>query len=400
MTRDVAPAAVLAPRARAVPPVVPLAAPPAVPLAAASGDVAPCSVAAVFDAAHYVDQNPDVAASGADPLRHFEREGWREGRSPNPYFDLAYYRDQAPEAFADPEGPVRHYLRQGEADGDRPSPWFDPAWYRARHGLSPGTNALAHFLAHRREASPNPGFDAAFYLGAYPDVARAGVDPFLHFRDRGRAEGRLPRPEPDFLRDGGLFDENFYLVQNADVREAGLDPVVHFLGSGWTERRYPNPFFNPDWYAASQPLGGLNPLVHYALIGEPAGARPSLAFDPAWYRRTYAIAPHQSPLAHYLAHRREQRFSPLPLFDIEFYLASYGGRIGPNRDPFTHYLLAGAPRDLDPNPFFRTGPYRRRHMAADAEARATAPGRAELDNPLLHFLANFVLEGSRHGSPG
>jgi O-antigen biosynthesis protein len=35
-----------------------------------------------FDAGHYVRANPDVAASGMDPLSHFLRHGWREGRSP------------------------------------------------------------------------------------------------------------------------------------------------------------------------------------------------------------------------------------------------------------------------------------------------------------------------------
>ncbi len=357
------------------------------------------SASGLFDAAYYLRANPDVAASGQDPLDHFLTAGWREARAPNPYFDLGFYRDHAPEAFDDPAGPALHYLRRGEAAGEHPSPWFDPVWYRARHDVPPLRNALADFLTRRHAGavSPHAGFDAAFYLGKYPDVASAAIDPFLHFLEMGRGEGRLPLPEPEFLRRCGLFDENFYLVQNADVREAKLDPVTHFLESGWRERRYPNPFFNPDWYAATQ--GGLaqNPLTHYALIGEAAGARPSLSFDPTWYRTTYAIPSYRSPLAHYLAHRRSQRFSPLPLFDVEFYLAAYGARIGPNRDPFAHYLVAGGPQDLDPNPFFRTGPYRRRYMTGDGAERAASAARAELENPLLHFVATFVLPEKARG---
>jgi hypothetical protein len=38
-----------------------------------------------------------------------------------------------------------------------------------------------------------PGFDPAFYLKAYPDVAAAGCDPLEHYLQFGRSEGRLPR---------------------------------------------------------------------------------------------------------------------------------------------------------------------------------------------------------------
>jgi hypothetical protein len=36
------------------------------------------------------------------------------------------------------------------------------------------------------------GFDAAWYLQQYPDIAAAGVDPWSHFCQHGYAEGRLP----------------------------------------------------------------------------------------------------------------------------------------------------------------------------------------------------------------
>jgi lipopolysaccharide biosynthesis protein/glycosyltransferase involved in cell wall biosynthesis len=39
---------------------------------------------------------------------------------------------------------------------------------------------------------PRVEFSAEFYLLAYPDIATAGVDPYKHYTDHGRAEGRLP----------------------------------------------------------------------------------------------------------------------------------------------------------------------------------------------------------------
>lgn len=41
-----------------------------------------------FDAEYYLQVNPDVQQSGQDPLLHFQKWGWREGRNPLPGVDL------------------------------------------------------------------------------------------------------------------------------------------------------------------------------------------------------------------------------------------------------------------------------------------------------------------------
>ena len=123
------------------------------------------------------------------------------------------------------------------------------------------------------------------------------------------------------------------------------------------------------------------------------GYRPGLYFDPGWYRKAYGLTPGQSPLAHYLARRPDRQFSPLPLFDIEFYIDRYGKDLGRARDIFAHYLAIGAPRDLDPAPWFNAAEYRQRHMVGKPLPPA-ATGEAAR-NPLLHFLCNFILAADR-----
>ena len=49
----------------------------------------------------------------------------------------------------------------------------------------------------------------------------------------------------------------------------------------------------------------------------------------------------QSALAHYLAHRHSQAFSPSPLFDVDWYVARHAETLGRRRDPFMHFLQAG-----------------------------------------------------------
>ncbi len=51
----------------------------------------------------------------------------------------------------------------------------------ARGGTEPAQEPMA------------PSFDPQWYLAQYPDVAAAGMDPWLHYCRHGRAEGRLPR---------------------------------------------------------------------------------------------------------------------------------------------------------------------------------------------------------------
>ncbi len=358
---------------------------------AETGAGSPC---AAIDAEWYRGVHADIAAAAVDPAEHYLTRGWQEGRWPNPIFDPGFYQAQFAAA---PEGdPLLHYLNHGEAEGKRPIAWFDPNWYRATHAVPDQVSCLAHYLRHRRDgsASPHAGFDARFYAARNPDVGAAGLDPFEHYQARGQAEGRLPRDESDILRASGLVDPNYYYINGPDVHQAGLDAVDHYVSDGWREYRRPNPYFDGVWYRQRYaPPGAMSPLCHYVLEGEALGHRPSLYFDPGWYRAEYGLTPGEPALRHYLTHRPERRFSPLPVFDIGFYLATYGSELGRARDVFAHYLAIGAPRDLDPAPWFKAAEYRRRHMLGKSLPPAATSEVAR--NPLLHFLCAFILAAGR-----
>lgn len=74
-------------------------------------------VAPEFDAAYYLDANPDVKATGADPLDHFLSSGWREGRDPNPRFSVRDYLETYPDIAAADVNPFAHYLTVGRTEG-------------------------------------------------------------------------------------------------------------------------------------------------------------------------------------------------------------------------------------------------------------------------------------------
>lgn len=119
-----------------------------------------------FDAAWYLAQYPDVAASGIDPHQHYLSNGKQEGRLP-----------MAPWVVA-PQ-PVRPLA----------SPW----WHGLVRRIGAGRRALQRGSVSVGPSTPSASgeeFDAEFYLLQYPDIAAAGLDAYEHYVSYGKAEGR------------------------------------------------------------------------------------------------------------------------------------------------------------------------------------------------------------------
>ena len=72
-----------------------------------------------FEKHFYLNDNPDVAASGIDPVIHYLKWGSREGRSPSPFFSESGYRDRYPDVGDSDLTAIEHYERYGRAEGRR-----------------------------------------------------------------------------------------------------------------------------------------------------------------------------------------------------------------------------------------------------------------------------------------
>ena len=70
-----------------------------------------------FDRAYYLDAYRDVQAEGLDPVLHYVRRGWHEGRKPAPWFDTAYYLTANPDVRAAGVNPFWHFLVVGRREG-------------------------------------------------------------------------------------------------------------------------------------------------------------------------------------------------------------------------------------------------------------------------------------------
>ena len=178
----------------------------------------------LFDAAWYRETHDRSDRTDTALLRAYLATDPAEGRCPNPYFDPAWYLRSHREVASTGLHPLTHYIRSGEAEGRRPSPWFDPIWYQKTYLAGQNIPALAHFLARRcsGEVAPLRHFDPAFYRRVHPDIAQAGIDPFLHYLHYGYREGRDPAAD---------FNTRYYAAQHLGDRR-DINPLMHFLERG------------------------------------------------------------------------------------------------------------------------------------------------------------------------
>ena len=200
---------------------------------------------AEFDASYYLQNNPDVAAVGVDPFKHFNQYGWKEGRNPDALFNVQYYLNQNPDVAAAKVNPLTHYETNGWKEGRDPSINFSTATYLkanpdvARAHIDP----LQHYIAYGNQegrmlftAQPhgvgaqNSLVDNTYYFSKYSDVSASGANPFTHYDTVGWHQGRNP---------DALFDTNYYLQHNPDVKAASIDPLLHYEQYGWKEGRDP-----------------------------------------------------------------------------------------------------------------------------------------------------------------
>ena len=75
----------------------------------------------LFDSDYYLEQNPDLAAAGLDPVQHYLEHGYKEGRNPSAIFNSAKYLSENVDVRVSGANPLRHWVLYGSKE-KRPSP--------------------------------------------------------------------------------------------------------------------------------------------------------------------------------------------------------------------------------------------------------------------------------------
>ncbi len=159
----------------------------------------------LFDSAWYGRRYRLTELGDLALISHYLRKGAPRGFFPNPLFDTAYYLNSNPEISATGENPLLHYLRNVRAGKAlSPNKYFDPIWYLQQHKdvAAARLDPLAHYLRFgaREKRNPSAHFDAVSYLRSNPDVERSPLDALSHFLHYGSAEGREATRPDDAVR--------------------------------------------------------------------------------------------------------------------------------------------------------------------------------------------------------
>jgi GT2 family glycosyltransferase len=178
-------------------------------------------------------------------------------------------------------------------------------------------------------------FDKQYYVETNPDVAAAGVDPFIHFLQYGCSESRSPHPLIIFSHmrscDRFLFSDMPTLMQLQEALFLDLVDPSPYFSSAFYKKQIPG---EEDWQ------GG--PLGHFLTRGLLAGLRPNPLLDPLWYYRQLDGA-HDvwSGLRHFVNIGDREARPPSLGFSGKLYLQRNQDVAAAGTPPLAHYLTKG-----------------------------------------------------------
>ena len=204
------------------------------------------SLSPLFDPAFYEQQNSDVRTARIDPATHYFIFGWKELRDPSEHFCTRLYLQNHPDVAASGMNPLLHYIEHGQAEGRKISWAANNS--QTKHDAVAGEVGVGNMISLAENVSPQQQlncidaeveaigksglFDAAYYLGMYPDLLPQPADLIRHYCEHGWREGRNPSDD---------FDTRGYLDAYKDIKNADLNPFWHYVVAGASECRQATP---------------------------------------------------------------------------------------------------------------------------------------------------------------
>ena len=104
---------------------------------------------------------------------------------------------------------------------------FDAEFYNETYDDVSG-DLLTHYLTKgfREGKLPSHNFDSDFYITAYPDVERAGMNPLLHYISHGRSEGKFIQQSYCIRRKEEICETNLAFLSNYKFETEPLVSII------------------------------------------------------------------------------------------------------------------------------------------------------------------------------
>lgn len=288
-------------------------------------------------------------------------------------FDVRHYRGRFPDAGESVDAIVRHYRTIGAPTGSSPSPLLAIPFYLAQAGAEAAEDPVGHFrsVGWRRGLDPHPLFDTARYTKAFGQAIEPWGDPVSHYLSVGWRSGVSPSDALSIA----------YCASRMKRSRRGLvEPSCEILRGELSDLRRPHPCLSVPIVRARLAQTGLatndeQVLERFARWDAPWS--PSPLFDVEFYRRTYpeaAVHP-RGAFGHFLEIGQYGDFDPNPYFDSAWYRRRHADRLG-ELAPFLHYMVHEGTLAFDPSPEFSVRHYARQRP------KPRVPGESLLE----HFL--------------
>lgn len=193
----------------------------------------------VFDEEYYLEQYPDVAQSGLDPIDHYMRYGASESRNPSAMFDTAYYLRNNPDVVRKKLNPLLHFVMFGWKQLRNPSRDFDVWWYWSNH-MDPAVedvNPLGHYQRVGRDLQldARPPENVAQDPGSGYRHPEDGVVRRICLFAGYDVDGLVDDYVIAYLRELSRFADIYYLA-DCEMQPGELEKLAPYTKGAWAER--------------------------------------------------------------------------------------------------------------------------------------------------------------------
>lgn len=134
----------------------------------------------LFDPVYYLINNLDVCVADIDPLQHYVKFGWMEGRDPSEKFSTRFYLESNPDVKMSGMNPLVHYIMYGAKEGRETLPTGESFRPMAgnRRLVTIRTGNLVSIVNFRRSIS----YIRVYGLANFIKKARSKLFPYNDFQ--------------------------------------------------------------------------------------------------------------------------------------------------------------------------------------------------------------------------
>jgi hypothetical protein len=135
-----------------------------------------------FHGEWYCRMYPDVSEAALDPVRHYIRFGFSEGRWPSPLFDTRYYLRSNEDVLQSGINPLYHFISHGLVESRNPNAIFDIRFYRAATGIGQDVDPIAHYCSSALDdlSDPSESFSNRDFMERNPLLDYAEHKPLAY----------------------------------------------------------------------------------------------------------------------------------------------------------------------------------------------------------------------------